>query len=356
MKTLIVGAGALGGIIGARLLAAGASVSLATRSAAAAEEIKASGLRITGIGGDLCTAAGEVASLAEYSVPGIFDVIVLATKAQDAIDVAPSLVRLLAPGGTLLPIQNGGVPQMLASRLGERYVLGGLSNRTATMLRPGVYKRTNAGYVLIGELGGGQSDRSERVRQWLSRAVNVKVTPNLQGAVWSKLLLNCSITTIGAIAGLTMRAYIDRPEGRELFGRTYDEALSVALASGVRPEKMLVDPIPPGWNGRSISGEAYNLWLVDILNGYGDAKASMLQNFERGRTTEIDFINGYVVDTARQFSVNTPVNIAIIETVHAITRGQIAPDPSHLSQILKNSVDTGETSVAFPLSNKGEQQ
>jgi 2-dehydropantoate 2-reductase len=79
-----------------------------------------------------------------------------------------------------------------------------------------------------------------------------------------------------------MRAYIDRPEGRELFYRTYDEALSVALASGVRPEKMLVDPIPPGWKGRTISGEALDLWLVEILNIYGDAKASMLQDFEWG--------------------------------------------------------------------------
>jgi 2-dehydropantoate 2-reductase len=153
-----------------------------------------------------------------------------------------------------------------------------------------------------------------------------------------------------------MRAYIDRPEGRELFGRTYDEALSVALASGVRPAKMLVDPIPPGRNGRSISGEAYNLWLVEILNGYGDAKASMLQDFERGRTTEIDFINGYVVNTAWQFGVNTPVNTAIVETVHAITRGQSAPDPNHLARIPENSVDTGEASVAFPLSKKGERQ
>src|ERR1700722_17609065 len=330
MKTLIVGAGALGGIIGARLLAAGGDVSLATRNAKAAEEIKASGLRVTGVGGDLSTEAGDVARLADYSVPGTFDLIILATKAQDAIDAAPSLVRLLAPGGTLLPIQNGGVPLTLASRLGERYVLGGLSNLTATMLRPGLYEQTNAGYLVIGEFGGGESDRSERVRQWLGRAVNVKITSNLQGAVWSKLLLNCSITTIGAIAGPTMRAYIDRPEGRELFGRTYDEALSVALASGVRPEKMVVEPIPPGWNGRSFSGEA-----VEILNGYGDAKASMLQDFERGRTTEIDFINGYVVDTARQFGLNAPVNTAIVETVYAITRGQSAPDPNLLGQILQ---------------------
>jgi hypothetical protein len=73
MKTLIVGAGALGGIIGARLLAVGASVSLATRNATSAEEIKASGLRVTGIGGDSSIEGGEVAPLAEYSVPGTFD-------------------------------------------------------------------------------------------------------------------------------------------------------------------------------------------------------------------------------------------------------------------------------------------
>jgi 2-dehydropantoate 2-reductase len=226
---------------------------------------------------------------------------------------------------------------MLASQLGDECVLGALSNLTGTMLRPGIYEQSNAGYLLIGELGGGESVRSERVRLWLSRAVNVKVTPNLQGAVWSKLLLNCSVTTIGAIAGLTMRAYIDRPEGRELFHRTYDEALSVALASGVRPEKMLVDPIPPGWNGRTMSGEALDLWLVEILNSYGDAKASMLQDFERGRTTEIDFINGYIVDTGRQFGMNTPVNTAIVKTVYAITRGQRAPDPNLLGQILQTS-------------------
>ena len=152
-----------------------------------------------------------------------------------------------------------------------------------------------------------------------------------------------------------MRAYIDRREGRELFRSTYDESLSVALASGVRPEKMLVDPMPPGWDGRNSSGEAYSLWLREILTGYGDAKASMLQDFERRRTTEIAFINGYVVDTGRQFGVSTPVNAAIVETVHAITCGQSSPNPNHLQQILQTSVDRGDASVSFPLSNKGER-
>jgi 2-dehydropantoate 2-reductase len=119
---------------------------------------------------------------------------------------------------------------------------------------------------------------------------------------------------------------------------------------------MLVDPIPPGWDGRNSSGEAYSLWLCEILTGYGDAKASMLQDFERRRTTEIAFINGYVVDTGRQFGVSAPVNAAIVETVHAITCGQSSPDPHHLRQILQTSVDPGDASVSFPLNNNGERR
>ena len=151
-------------------------------------------------------------------------------------------------------------------------------------------------------------------------------------------------------------ACVHRSEGRELFRRTYDEALSVALASGVRPEKMLVDPIPPGWDGRNSSGEAYSLWLREILASYGDAKASMLQDFERRRTTEIAFINGYVVDTGRQFGVSTPINAAIVETVHAITGGQSSPDPNHLSRILQTSVDSSDVSVSVRPNNNGERR
>jgi 2-dehydropantoate 2-reductase len=163
----------------------------------------------------------------------------------------------------------------------------------------------------------------------------MRVTPNIWGAVWSKLLLNCTVTTIGAIAGRTMREYIGSPDGRELFDRAYDEALSVALASGARPERMLVDPTPPGWNGRCVPGEAHEGWLRDIVNAYGDLKPSMLQDFERGRTTEIDFINGYVVALGRQLGVPTPANAAIVETVQAITGRETTPDLALLRRALK---------------------
>ena len=109
----------------------------------------------------------------------------------------------------------------------------------------------------------------------------------------------------------------------------------MALASGARPERMLADPLPPGWSGHSLPGEAHDAWLGQILQGYGDVKPSMLQDLERGRTTEVDFINGYVVTLGRQLGVRTPANAAIVETVHAMARGQIAPDPALLGRVLQ---------------------
>jgi 2-dehydropantoate 2-reductase len=161
MKTLIVGMGALGGLIAARLRAAGLPVWLATRDAEQADRLRASGLRVTGMGGAVVVQATAIAPLDAYGADDKFELVLLATKAHDAIEAVPKLSILVGPNATLLPIQNGGVPQMLAERLGN-CVLGGLSNLGATMEAPGIYEQRNAGHLLIGELVGGESARTER--------------------------------------------------------------------------------------------------------------------------------------------------------------------------------------------------
>jgi len=335
MRTLIIGAGALGGLAGARLAATGARVRYAVRDEAAVTRLKAAGFQISGVGGPVAASAEDVAPLASYPAGLDFDLVVLATKAQEAMEIAPRAARWLVPGGTLLPIQNGAVSRLLADRLGGDRVLGGLSNLGATLHAPGRIEQRNAGHLLVGELSGGISDRAERVRAWFGRGVEVRVTGNLAGAIWSKLLLNCSVTTLGAIAGRTMHEYVATPIGRTAFDRAYDEALSVALASGARPEPMMVEPVPPGWDGHAAAGAEHEAWLDRILLAYGDLKPSMLQDFERGRVTEIDFINGYVADLGRQLRVPTPVNAAIVETVHAIEQGRLSPSPALLEALAR---------------------
>ncbi len=334
MRTLIVGVGALGGTIAARALAAGIPVSLATRDAQAAALLRSSGLRVSGIGGAAAVAPVEAAALEEYAGAEPFDLILLATKAREALEISPLLAHRLSPGGTLLPIQNGGVSAILCERLGADVVLGGLSNLGATMVAPGICEQRNAGHLLVGELAGGIGERAARVARFLDRAIATRATPNLRGAIWSKLLLNCSVTTLGAIAGQTMRQYIASAAGKEAFRRAYDEALAVALASGARPERMIVDPIPPRSPAPGVTGED-DSWIAAVIAAYGDVKPSMSQDFERGRPTEIDFINGFVARIGRDAGLAVPVNAEITATVHRIERGEIAPHPALLDTLLR---------------------
>jgi len=334
-RFLVVGAGALGGIIGARAINAGVPVWLATRTAESAAVLRSSGLQVSGIGGTAYAAEIQVAAVREYERAEKFRLILLATKAHDALEIAPFLVTLLAPDGVLLPIQNGSVSQLLADRLGESVVLGGLSNLGATIIEPGIYEQRNAGHLIIGELSGGLSDRAAKVAGVLGKAIEVRVADNLRGAIWAKLILNCSVTTVGAVAGQTMRQYMMSATGREVFRRAYDEALSTALTIGIQPQRMIVDPVPPGWRGTTVVSEEYNRWVDRVMAGYGDIKPSMLQDFERGRRTEIDFINGYVAELGPKAGVPVAMNAAITDLVHSIEEGKSKPDPGLLDELLK---------------------
>src|SRR5215472_482338 len=177
MRMLIVGIGALGGTIAARAIRTGLPVRLAARNTDSVEALRRSGLRVFGIGGEVRADAIDVAAVEDYYGKGDqFNLILLATKAQDALEVAPNVVGLLASEGVVLPIQNGGVARALADRLGEDKILGGFSNLGATMVEPGVYEQKNGGHLLIGELAGGVSERVERVARALGRAIEVKVS------------------------------------------------------------------------------------------------------------------------------------------------------------------------------------
>ena len=332
-RILIVGIGALGGTIATRALSAGVQVCLATRTEASAKILR-SGLKVSGVGGEARAVPPRVAVIGDYEPAEKFDLILLATKAHDALESAPALTHWLTPRGVLWPIQNGAVAQLLADRLGHGRVIGGLSNLGATMVEPGVYEQRNAGHLLIGELAGGPSERVESIAQALQGAIDVRTTANLRGAIWAKLLLNCSVTTIGAIAGRTMRQYLILPGGGEVFRRAYDEALAVAFGTGTQPERMIVDPVPPGWKERRPTGKGYDGWIDQILGVYGDIKPSMLQDFERGRRTEIDFINGYVAKLGADHALPVAMNAAITRMVHAIENGAVHPDPLRLVELI----------------------
>src|SRR6201981_424963 len=148
MQILIVGIGALGGAIAARAIRAGLPVRLAAPNTDSAKALRRSGLRVSGIGREVRADVIDIAAVEDYGKGDQFDLILLATKAQDTLEVAPRVLRLLAPGGVMLPIQNGGVARVLADGLGEDRILGGFSNLGGTMVGPGVYVQQNAGRLV----------------------------------------------------------------------------------------------------------------------------------------------------------------------------------------------------------------
>src|SRR5437868_11648746 len=152
MQILIVGIGALGGTIAARAIRTGLPVRLAARNADSAEALRRAGLRVSGIGGEVRADVIDIAAVEDYGKGDQFDLILLATKAQDTLEVAPRVLRLLSPGGVMLPIQNGGVARGLAGGPGEDRVLGGIYNLSPTGDEPRVCAQEHAGHLVIGPL------------------------------------------------------------------------------------------------------------------------------------------------------------------------------------------------------------
>src|SRR5262249_31070268 len=118
-----------------------------------------------------------------------------------------------------------------------------------------------------------------------------------------------------------------------------EEALSVALAVGTRLERLAVDPLPPGWPSDLCAEERLQSWVEAIVAFYGDIKPSMLQDFERGRKTEVDFINGYVVTVGQASGVPTPMNATITDVVHQIERGVLQPTRERMNELADQTAE-----------------
>jgi 2-dehydropantoate 2-reductase len=100
-----------------------------------------------------------------------------------------------------------------------------------------------------------------------------------------------------------------------------------------------VDPIPPGWASNVAIEQPYESWVEEIIAFYGDVKPSMLQDFERGRKTEVDFINGYVVTLGHASGVPVQMNATITDLVHQIERGVLQPTPDRMNDLAAQTAE-----------------
>jgi 2-dehydropantoate 2-reductase len=224
-------------------------------------------------------------------------------------------------------------------------VVGGIVVWGATMARPGVYERTSAGGFVIGRLDGRDDPRLVVLRELLAPVGEVEITHNLLGARWSKLAINCAISSLGTIGGERLGELLRHRFVRRLGLEVMSEAVAVARRRGVRLEKVSgtldlawialtpADVAGPG----SPSLLAKHALLLAVGAKYRRLRSSMLLAIERGREPAVDFLNGEVVRAGAALGVPTPVNQRVQEYIHAIARRERRPSIELLRRLYDES-------------------
>ena len=326
-----MGSGGIGGIIAASLTEHRRAPTVVTHNLSIAAAINAGGFVVQD--GDKSRAIAGHATAVLPNDAGIFDVVLLATQPPQVAAAARAALPHLHPDGVMVCLQNGLCEAHVAAVVGDERVVGAIVVWGASMPRPGVYERTSAGGFVIGRLDGRDDPRLATVRDLLHPIGEVEVTHNLLGARWSKLAINCAISSLGTIGGERLGELLRHRFARRLGLEVMSEAVAVARRRGVRLEKVsgtldlawiALTPADTGGPG-SPSLLAKHALLLAVGAKYRRLRSSMLIAIERGREPAVDFLNGEVVRAGKALGVPTPVNRRVQEYIHDIARRERRP-------------------------------
>jgi 2-dehydropantoate 2-reductase len=298
MEIIVLGAGAIGSLYGAKL-AAENDVTLIGRAEHVAA-INARGLRIEGVESRVVPVRAATA----IEKIGSNALILLTTKVTDgAVALAP-IAPLVGEDTTILCLQNGlGSERLARAAVGDRApVLRGITQFGAIFESPGVIQFMAPGYTLIE-----QHERSDRIARTFSDAgLDCRVSPNIAADVWHKLVINCVVNPITAILGCEVGG-IANPQLEPLKRLVVDECLAVAAAEGVTFEGDFIREIDDRFR------PSHNI-------------ASMLQDLRREHPTEIDYLNGAVVTMGSGHGLDCPVNDALTKIIKAMEAVSLFPE------------------------------
>lgn len=322
-RILIQGIGGIGGVVAGKMIEAGLSPLLVTNNPTITDAIRRDGLRVKTPGRECVVQADVQTTPAEAASRGPFDAAYLIMKAPAVVDAARDAVPLLTPTGYVVTFQNGIVEDLVGEAIGADRVVSGIIGWSGAMQAPGVYERTSPGHTFVGELDGRVTERARALADAVGHAGPVTISTNMRGVLWSKLAINCTINSVGALTGETLGEMLANARIRRIFLRTYSEVIDVAEAKGVQLEPIAAHPkllyVPP--DAGPVTRFTKDLFARLLGRTYRYARSSTLQSLERGRKTEVDFLNGYVVREAAALGMSTPVNAALLEMIREIESG-----------------------------------
>jgi 2-dehydropantoate 2-reductase len=352
-RLLVVGCGGIGGVVAAHLFEQGHDVTALTTNAIIADAINAGGFRLRGDGSPGVVRGRAVTALPKNTQP--FDYIFLATQPPQVEDAARSVLAHLSFGGAMVCFQNGLCEERIAAIAGPSRTLGAIVAWGASMVDPGVYDRTSAGGFVIGrmpfqrpQIEGDLADqpsyrtpeveaesdaRVEELARILEAVGPTTTSTNLAGARWSKLAINCAISSLGTLGGDRLGVLMRHRHVRRLALEIMTETVAVARALDIRLEKVSgtldLDWIALTDSERVSAGSpglfAKHALLLAVGARYRRLRSSMLAAIERGRPPAVDFLNGEVVTRGAALGIPTPINSAIRDVVFEIARGKATP-------------------------------
>ena len=325
MRVAIYGAGSLGTILGAYISKAGVAIELINRNKAHVEALQTQGAKVVGT----VDFTQPVVAYTPAEMSGTYDIIFLMTKQQHNPEVVAMLRPFLAEDGVLVTFQNGLPEVQIAEILGEERVLGCTVAWGATLQSPGVCELTSAPDALSFSLGAITEKKNKHfdyVKELLEKMGTVDVEENFLGTRWSKLLINAAFSGMSAVLGCTFGEAAGPKESRRIVQALIKECIDVCKAGGIRIEPVQGKDIVKLLDYSNALKRAFSFFIIPIaIRKHAKLKASMLQDLEKGKLTEVDAINGAVSATGRKVGCPTPMNDRVVEIIHRIEKGELRP-------------------------------
>lgn len=300
MRIGIVGAGAMGCLFGSLLSRAGEDVVLVDKVPEVVAALRQRGVRLHEEGrvSDVPVAATD-----DAAVVGPAELVLVMVKAQHTPSAAAGLRPLLGADTVILTLQNGlGAAQVIADHVDSRRILVGVTAQGATLIGPGEVRHGGAGESVLGPYCRAGADPEPAARVLSRAGLPARGVPDPWPAVWRKLAVNCGINPIAALTGVLNGQIPAVEEGAAALGNAVREVAAVARAAGVD----LGEP------------DALVQQVIEVARATGTNRASMGQDVDARRPTEIDFICGAVVREGQRLGVPTPVNGTLVQLVKTL--------------------------------------
>lgn len=326
-EVVMIGAGAMGGVIAGALARAGVRLSIIDTDAAHVDAIGRDGLRVEGLG----DAALRVPATTSCDREGWADLVVVMTPAYETANAARTAARVLKRQAAAVSVQNGlGNAETLVAELGPGRVFMGSTRVSADRPAPGCPRITRIDPTTVGELDAEPLPRTRWFAEKLTAGgLPTDVTDNVVGVLWSKFIHNCGINALSAITGLRMGEVSRTPGLGPLRWQVIEEGLAIARAKGIRLQ--YPDPVPE----------------LKLHTWRKFTKPSMLQHIEAGRPIEIDALNGWLVREAEAMGQDAPANRIITALARgralAAIRAKNPPDYEALAAEAETEIERGET-------------